>query len=209
MRVTITSTVLGTSRIGRRLATICSHLREVKGTVKTARKFGDIDVESELFIQEVEDLVVGIISHEVETRTNVLLLALSDEFQSKSGTGGGDTVCACVVSTIERTVLGTSCAVRTNRSIPFVTSVAVGEVVDAVSPTPVSVEGDFAVHVLATTAGAPLPSERWVVFGHVGTDLLAQGNSSEGEGEENGSREHVEFWREDVPGQADVDSGAS
>lgn len=73
LRVTVPNTVLSTSLVVGVLGdtTIGVHGHEVEGTVQTAREVGDIDGEGELLVQQVEDLVVGVIGHQVGTRSDV------------------------------------------------------------------------------------------------------------------------------------------
>lgn len=56
--------VLGDTAVG-------VHDDEVEGTVQTAREVGDVDGEGELLVQQVEDLVVRVIGHQVSTRSDV------------------------------------------------------------------------------------------------------------------------------------------
>lgn len=94
LRIAVTSSVLGTGLVVALVqATVGSHLDEVESTVQTARKLGDIDVESELLTNKVEHLVLGVGLHEIGTRTNVAgVLSLGDELEGQSVTAGGDTV---------------------------------------------------------------------------------------------------------------------
>lgn len=103
---------------------------------------GDVDVEGELLVQELEHLVVCIIGHEVDARTDVLLGALGDEFEGEGITAGGDTVSARVVGTIESAVGSASLAIGAKTSVPSVASVAVGKAAGGVEPAPVRVEDD-------------------------------------------------------------------
>lgn len=154
MRVAVASSVLGTSLVGAILGctTISIHLREVERAIKAARKVGDVNVKSELLIEEVENLVVAVVCHEVHTRTNVCLLALSDEFHGERITASGDTVCATVVSTIERTVLGASRVVGAQSLVPGVTGVAVSGITRGVRPAPIRVEYDGAARLRCAAA---------------------------------------------------------
>lgn len=75
LSITVTGTILGTSLVARVLGktTISVHLNEVQSTVETAVKLGNVDVEGELLVEEVEHLVLGVGGvHEVDTATNVL-----------------------------------------------------------------------------------------------------------------------------------------
>lgn len=122
LRIAVASSVLGTSFVGGELghATILRHLREVESAVKSARKVRHIDIESELLVLQVEDLVAGLALEEVDAGTNVLLLALGDELESKRVAGGGDTVSARVVGTIESAVLRARRTVGAQGGVPGV-----------------------------------------------------------------------------------------
>jgi hypothetical protein len=146
--VAVTSSVLGTGLVVGELghASVGIHLGEVDGTIETARKLGDIDIESELLGLHVELLVHGRAAwcHEVDTRTDV---ATSLELEGKSVAGGGDTVSTAVVGTIESAVLSASSTIGGGAvgGVPGVSSVAVGRATDVMDPTPVSIEGDSGV----------------------------------------------------------------
>jgi hypothetical protein len=143
LRVAVTSSVLGTSLVVGELghASVSVHLGEVDGTVETARKLGDINVEGELLSLHLELLVHGGAAwcHEVDTRTDV---AASLELEGKSGSRSGDTVCTAIVGTFESAVLSASSAVGVGAvgSVPSVAIVAVGGTTDIVDPTPISIE---------------------------------------------------------------------
>ena len=80
---------------------------------------------------------MGIIGHEIDPRADVLLLREGDKFEGESVATGGDTISTSVVRTIDGTVGSASHAIWTERSVPEVASIAVGEPTDVVSPTPV------------------------------------------------------------------------
>lgn len=73
LRVTVSNTVLSAGLVVGVLgnATVSVHGHEVEGTVQTAREVGDVDGEGELLVQQVEDLVVRVIGHQVSTRSDV------------------------------------------------------------------------------------------------------------------------------------------
>ena len=99
-------------------ATIGSHLGEVDGTVETAGELGDIDVEGELLVEQVEHLILGVGGvHEVDTRADV---GTSLEGEGEGVTGGGDTVCARVVGAVESTVSRAGRIVGTESGVPGV-----------------------------------------------------------------------------------------
>ena len=123
-------------------------------------------------VLQLEHLVlrVGARCHEVDTRADI---AASDEFESEGVAGGGDTVGAAVVCTIDSTVLSARSGVSTKGSIPSVTGVAVGVSTGGVEPTPVSVEGDSAVlGGASSTRSALLNADLGVGLSSLSTSLL-------------------------------------
>lgn len=125
LRIAVASSVLGTSLVGGVFGhtTISVHLDEVESTVKTTRKVGHIDVESEFLVLEFEHLVLGIARHKVYTRTDV---GSRHELEGKSVTTGGDTVSTRIIGTIESAVLSASGGIGAERRVPGVPGVTVG-----------------------------------------------------------------------------------
>lgn len=178
LRVAVSSTVLGTSLVVRELghATVGSHLGEVQSAVETARELRDVDVEGELAVQGVEHVVGRVGVHEVDTRADVLVVAVGDEVQLELVTAGGDTVGTLVVGTVQSALLSARSGIITDGGIPGVALVAV--IVSAVcvlqqvsnvlkrnglprimQPAPVSVKYDLSVLLsaaAASTADRPL-----------------------------------------------------
>jgi hypothetical protein len=103
LRIAVSGSVLGTSLVARVLGhtTVGFHLREVDGTIETAAKVGDIDVEGEFLVLEFEHLVGRLAGHQVDTRTNI---GTGHELEGKSITRGGDTIGTRVVGTIQGAV---------------------------------------------------------------------------------------------------------
>jgi hypothetical protein len=64
--------------------------------------------ERELFIEELEHLVLAVVRHEVDTGADI---GASDEFERQSVARGRDAVGAAVISAIEGTALGARCAI--------------------------------------------------------------------------------------------------
>jgi len=197
LRVAVASSVLGTSLVVGVLArtTVGVHLGEVESAVETAGELGNVDIEGELLVERLEELVGAVASHEVNTRTDVLLLAVGDKFEGEGIARGGDTVGTRVVGTIESAVLGASVVVGAERGVPSVTGVTVGISLSGVEPAPVGVEDDGARARGSTSTAlrALLPGERRVALRLLGADLLCVGSSSEeGEGEERCFWEHCE-----------------
>ena len=125
LRVTVTGTELGSGLVVGELGhtTVLVHLDEVDSTVKTAREVGDVDVETEFLVHELEHLVVGLVLHEVNTRSDV---GASHELESEGVATGGDTVSAGVVSTVKSTVICASGSIWAKSGVPGVSGVAVG-----------------------------------------------------------------------------------
>ena len=98
--ITVTSTVLGTSPVGREAggSAVCVHLDEVERAVETAWELRHVDVEGELLVRKVEHLILGVARvHEVHTGTDVRgVRAVRHELQREGVATCGDTVRACV-----------------------------------------------------------------------------------------------------------------
>lgn len=189
LRVTVSSTVLSTSLVGGELGqtTVLVHLGEVECTVETAREVGHVNVEGELLVQELEHLVCSVGLHEVDTRADV---GASLELESQGIAAGGDTVCAGVVSTVDRAVLSAGRRVWAKSGVPGVTGVAVSVTGGSVEPTPVGVEHNSGILVGAAGFCAGLRRKLGVDLSHLSADLLAVDGSDEGEGDERGFGEH-------------------
>ncbi|KAJ8109446.1 hypothetical protein OPT61_g7451 [Boeremia exigua] len=195
-------------------ATVGGHLDKVESTVQTAREVGNIDIEGELLVDEVEHLILGIRLHEVGTRSYISrVLALGNELQGQGIVGGGNTVGTLnrqwrlaffsgskltrVVGTINGTVLGAAITIRAERRIPSVASEAVGGATNVVRPTPVGVEhnrrGLLATAVAAGTS-AGLPVNLGVVLRLISADLLGADGAQEGERGESERPVHLVCW---------------
>ena len=126
LRVAVSSSELGTSLVVGELghATVSLHLGEVEGTVQATRKLGNIDVKSELLVEELEDLVAGVGIHEINPRAHVgrAISAAGHEFQAQRVARIGNAVGALIVCAIKSTVCGTGFAIGTKGSIPAVTT---------------------------------------------------------------------------------------
>jgi hypothetical protein len=95
LRVTVSSSVLGTSLVGgvRGQTTISGHLGEVNSAVQTTRKLGNVNVESELLVEGLEQLVLGVASEEVKTRSNVFAVGVRlNKLEGKGISAGRYTV---------------------------------------------------------------------------------------------------------------------
>lgn len=103
LSIAVTGSVLCTGLVVRPLGhtTVGVHLRQVESTVETARQVRHVYVESELLILELEHLIVGIIGHKIDTRTDVLA---SNKLEGEAVAAGRDTVGGGVVGTIEGTL---------------------------------------------------------------------------------------------------------
>lgn len=111
LRITVSNTILSSSLVSRVSAhsTILVHGHEVKRAIETARKVGDIHIEGELVVQEVELLVRGIGVHKIEARPNIgSILSNSDELKLEGISACGSTVCGSVIGSLKSTVGRTS-----------------------------------------------------------------------------------------------------
>ena len=90
----LTSSILGTSLVVSLVdATVGGHLNKVESTVQTAREVGNVNVEGELLVDEVEHLVLGVGLHEVGTGSDVAgELALGDELEGQGIARSRDTI---------------------------------------------------------------------------------------------------------------------
>jgi len=123
LRIAVASTVLGTSLVGGETghATVCVHGREVDGTVETTRELGNVDVEGELLVQELEHLVFGVAVEEVDSGTDVLSVGVAlDELESQGIAAGRDSISSGVVSPLESAVGGTNGVAGTDGCVPGV-----------------------------------------------------------------------------------------
>lgn len=118
LRIAIASSVLGTCLVPRVLsqATIGIHGDKVQSSIESAGQPGSIHVECELLVLQLEYLVGTLVLHQVQTRANV---GASDEAQSEGIAISGRTVCAGVVSAVQRTVSGASLVIGAESRIPL------------------------------------------------------------------------------------------
>ena len=186
--ITVTSSVLGTSFVVGLLgqSTVGVHSTEVEGTVQSATESAHIDVESELLVQGVEHLVLGVRLHEVDTRANV---GTGLELEGKRAAGCGDTVGTAVVRTIKGTVLSTSGVGTTVAGVECVASVAVGGTGGSVEPSPVGIKRNGSSDgSAATRSRALLPVKLGVDLRGQCANLLGIHGSEEGRESGKGSR---------------------
>lgn len=109
LSVTVSSTVLGSSLVVRlrRKTAVFLHGNEIQSTVHAALDTGQVDVESELVVQELEGLVLAVPIHEVHAGANVLaVLMLLDELQGHGIAAGRDAVGAAVLGSLNSASLG-------------------------------------------------------------------------------------------------------
>lgn len=172
--VTVSSTVLGTSRVARVRGntTVFLHSDEVQSRVETTLNGGQVDIEGELVAEEVEHLVLVLAIHEVEPRADVLaVLVLGDKAESEGVAACAGAVRLLVVGTLKCAALGAligGCA----DAGPLVALVAALAPLDGVRPSPVGVDDDLGVCVCAGPGGAVLPGEARVGLGVKGASLL-------------------------------------
>ena len=157
LRIAVSGSELGTRVIvAHTHVPVRAHGGEVYSTVKAARKGRKIDVERELLVEQVERLVRGVVLHEVQARADVRARL---KCKREGSAVRRDTVGACVVSTIEGTVLRAGIAIRAVGGVPLVAGVAVLQTTfsslipngltfthrvatNVVDPTPVSIKSD-------------------------------------------------------------------
>lgn len=197
LSITVAGSVLSTSLVVGLLghATIGIHLDEVESAVESTGKVGHVDIESELLVKELEHLVFGLGLEEVDASSDVSTL---DELEGESIAGGGDTVGAAVVSTVDGAVLGAGHTVGADGGVPGVAGVAVGVTAGGMEPAPVGVEHDGGVHSCATALSTFLRAHFGVGLGGECAGLLAVHHREEGEGDESSSAEHDEMLLERV-----------
>jgi len=75
--------------------TVRGHFYKVQGTVESAGKLGHVNVKGEFLADDIEQLVIGVVFHEVGTRADVVRLALGDKLEAQSIVAGGDSVGPC------------------------------------------------------------------------------------------------------------------
>lgn len=185
--VAVTGSVLGTGLVARigTLSTILRHLDEVESTVETASKLGNIDIESELAVLQLEDLVLVFAAglHQVDTRSDVgAILMLLDELERQIAAGGANTVAAGVVGTIDGALRRTGGGGRANVGVPLVAGVAVGRTRSPLMrPAPVGVEHHRGLLGVAARRSTGGEGKTRVTLGGVGTDELGVGHQREEE----------------------------
>jgi len=201
LSIAVTGTILGTSLVvcilG--LTTIGSHLSKVQSTVQTAGEVRNIDIESELLVVWFEHLILAVrVVHEVDTGTDVgRVWALGDILESEGAAGGGDTIGARVVRTLESAVLRTGCSVRAESGIKGATVIAVCAARGSVKPTPVRVEHNgtrlLSAGGTGTSAGTLGPRKLGVGLSSEATNLLGCNSScKEDKGQQRLAVEHCE-----------------
>jgi len=115
LRVAVVSAVLGPGRVGRRSTTVLGHLAEVQGSIHSAPNLGQVDVESELLVQQVEQLVCFACRvEEVKTWAGV---GGDVEGDGEGIAGSGDTR-GCVVDTFEGAILRAAESICTDATVP-------------------------------------------------------------------------------------------
>ena len=163
---------------------LSGHGDEVKSTIETAVKGGDINSEGELIASKLEDLVLVITVHEVGPGTDVLAtLVVRDELQGERIAARGDTIGTLVVgNTFDDAVRGAGVVIRAGRGVPLVAGVAVGVVIRDMEPAPVGIQdnGRFYVRAaFATSSCTFLPGKRRMCLLLLGTRGLRLGKPDE------------------------------
>lgn len=195
--ITISGSVLRSSLVRSVLghATVGIHGGEVDSSVESTWQVRHIDVEGELLALQAEHLVFGVIGHEVDSASDVLLCARGHEFEGQGVTSAVDTVGAGVVSSLHGAVGGTCGGIGAESSIPGVSGVAVGEALGRVKPAPVRVEDDLGLLGGAAAGRALLRSHGRVGFGDIGSNLLGLDTSEDRE-DDGEFAVHREEWTE-------------
>jgi hypothetical protein len=144
LSIAIASSVLGTSLVGGvfRFISISRHLNEIESTVKTARHVGDIHIECELLVLELEHLIfLTRWVQKVCSRADVLRVrSLSYKVHLDSTIDLGNSVGRSPVvhvDTIDGAVLSAGHFVGAELGVPGVAGVAVLVACCVVSPSPV------------------------------------------------------------------------
>lgn len=162
--------------------TVLLHLDKIERTVDSAGNLGNIDIEGELLVKEMEHLVFAVAVHEVNTSADISVIALGKKFDTKLVAARGDAVDGRIVSTLHGAVLGASLAISANGGVPGSASVAIRIALGAVEPSPVGIEGDGSIALsLASRASALLPGETGVRLCLESTHLLSESNCESGQ----------------------------
>ena len=77
-------------------------------------------------VEWLEDLVLRVARHEVQTRAHIGLGAGGDEVELERSAAGRHAVCATVIGSIERTVGSAGGGARADGRVPRIAGVAVG-----------------------------------------------------------------------------------
>lgn len=184
--ITVTGTILGTSRVEFATTTIHQHLAEVEGAVHATGEVADIGIEGDFLGQELDVLVVlAVLSHEVSTGSGRLVLAgvrrVGHPLVESQGIALGLDAPGSIVDTLESAVLSAGLSVGAKRTA---NNARGGRVADLVERALEGVDGDLGVDCLATTGeGALLGGKLGVRLGNGGADLLSrdEGGSKAGE----------------------------
>ncbi len=163
LRIAVAGPVLSTSFVSRVLGktTILVHLREIQGAVEATRKVGNVDIEGELLVENLEKLVFGVAVHQVDTGTDVLVAsAAGDEFESEGVATDRDTVCPWVVGAVKSAIGSARLSVRADGAVPSISGVAIRVAVLGVNPAPVGIEDNLTRRYSGTTASLGASLER-------------------------------------------------
>lgn len=199
--IAISSSVLSSSLIRSVLghATVGVHGGEVDSSVEPTWQVRHIDVEGELLALQAEHLVLGIIGHEVDSASDVLLGARGHEFEGQGVTSAVDTVGAGVVSSLHGAVGGACGGIGAESGIPGVSGVAVREALGRMKPAPVRVEDDLCLLGGAAAGRALLRGHGRVGFRDIGSNLLGLDTSEDRE-DDGEFAVHREEWTESEVG---------
>ena len=186
LSITVSSSVVSTGVVSRVLAksTVMWHLGEVESSVDTAWQLRNIDVESELSVNESEHFKLIVTTHEIVSGSDVLsVLTVGNESELQGIVVSVDTVGVVpgvFVDSVNSAVLSALNVIWAERAIPVVASVAVGVASVVVEPSPVGVKNDRSNFSAALVGSRTLgPGKRQVLFLGVVSNLLGGGNGSQ------------------------------
>merc|ERR1719238_266617 len=137
-----------------RLAAILLHLHKVQGTVQAATNLLVVNGEGEFPVLEVEEFVAIFILHQIHTRSNICgIWPFCDEAQGQFRSFGVHTVSVVVllVSSINHTILCACFGIWAKALVPKIASVAIGCLTLDMSPSPICINDNFCIVLLAAS----------------------------------------------------------
>ena len=164
LRIAVTSAVGGAGSVGSRSTTRLVHFNKVDASVGVATHLGQVNVERELLVEELEDLVVAVVFQQVQALV---------QFKAERLAIGSHAI-RLVVHTFVGAVLGARLSIGADTLDPVAAVVTAAVVVaDLVEPAPVGIEHDLGVLRRASASlGARLSLKDGMDFSLGGADLL-------------------------------------